>query len=211
MATVTSGERAALADLLARLGPDAPTLCEGWTTADLAAHVMVRERRPDTLPGLVLPGPAATHTESVRRHARESESYDGLVEKVRRGPWGPLGTVASSDAANIHEFFVHLEDVRRANGEGPRPDDARRDGLLWRRLRLMGKQLFRPVRDLHVTLVTPGREALHFGASDGAAVTLSGPVGELFLYAFGRKEAAQVELTGDPEAVARLRGASFGV
>jgi uncharacterized protein (TIGR03083 family) len=35
-------ERQALCDTLTELGPDAPTLCEGWTTADLAAHLMVR-------------------------------------------------------------------------------------------------------------------------------------------------------------------------
>ena len=44
-------ERASLCDLLAEVGPDAPTLCEGWTTALLAAHLVVRERRPDGGPG----------------------------------------------------------------------------------------------------------------------------------------------------------------
>jgi hypothetical protein len=36
-------ERLELCDLLLELGPDAPTLCEGWTTADLAAHLVLRE------------------------------------------------------------------------------------------------------------------------------------------------------------------------
>src|SRR5690606_24047731 len=35
-------ERHALADLLMAVGPDAPTLCAGWTTAHLAAHLVVR-------------------------------------------------------------------------------------------------------------------------------------------------------------------------
>ena len=39
-------ERLALADLMAEVGPDAPTLCGGWTTRDLAAHLLLRERRP---------------------------------------------------------------------------------------------------------------------------------------------------------------------
>ena len=47
-------ERAALADLLAQLGPDEPTLCGDWTTRDLAAHLAIRERRPDALPGVAI-------------------------------------------------------------------------------------------------------------------------------------------------------------
>ncbi len=39
-------ERAELCDLFDELGPDAPTLCGDWTTADLAAHLVVRERNP---------------------------------------------------------------------------------------------------------------------------------------------------------------------
>src|SRR4051812_36111592 len=39
-------ERTALRDTLRATGPDAPTLCEGWTARDLAAHVVVREHAP---------------------------------------------------------------------------------------------------------------------------------------------------------------------
>ena len=39
-------ERLALCALLDKSGPDAPTLCEGWTTGDLAAHLVLREHRP---------------------------------------------------------------------------------------------------------------------------------------------------------------------
>ena len=39
-------EREKLAQLLVEKGPDAPTLCAGWTTADLAAHLYLRERKP---------------------------------------------------------------------------------------------------------------------------------------------------------------------
>ena len=40
-------ERIALCDLLDETGPEAPTLCEGWRTLDLAAHLVLREHRPD--------------------------------------------------------------------------------------------------------------------------------------------------------------------
>ena len=39
-------------------GPDGPTLCEGWQTRDLAAHLVLRERRPDAAAG-VMGGPLA--------------------------------------------------------------------------------------------------------------------------------------------------------
>src|SRR5262249_60545235 len=56
---------AALCDTLERVGPAAPTLCEGWTTADLAAHLVVRERKPLAGPGIVLGGPFASYTASA--------------------------------------------------------------------------------------------------------------------------------------------------
>ena len=54
MSTFAKRERLLLADLLETAGPDAPTLCEGWQTRDLAAHVVVRERRPDAVGGLLI-------------------------------------------------------------------------------------------------------------------------------------------------------------
>src|SRR4051812_32989801 len=58
-------ERAALADLMAALGPDAPTLCTGWTTRDLAAHLIVRATRPDAAAGIMLAG-LAGYTKRVQ-------------------------------------------------------------------------------------------------------------------------------------------------
>src|ERR1700744_4489909 len=78
-------ERETLSDLFLDYGPDAPTLCGGWATADLAAHLVVRERRPDSGPGLVWP-PLAGYTEKVRVAARDRSSWEQLVESVRRGP-----------------------------------------------------------------------------------------------------------------------------
>ena len=75
-------ERETLSDLLLEHGPDAPTLCEGWDAADLAAHLVVRERRPDSGPGLVWP-PLAAYTEKVRRSARDRMTWDQLVSTVR--------------------------------------------------------------------------------------------------------------------------------
>ncbi len=66
LAELAQQERQGLCDLFVELGPDAPTLCDGWTASDLAAHLVVRERRPDSGPGLVWP-PLAGYTDKVRR------------------------------------------------------------------------------------------------------------------------------------------------
>ena len=50
-------ERRELCDLFDELGPSVPTLLEGWTAHDLAAHLVLRERDLVAGPCLVLPGP----------------------------------------------------------------------------------------------------------------------------------------------------------
>src|SRR4051794_25623547 len=108
-------ERARLADALAAVDPGAPTLCEGWTARDLAAHVVVRERRPDTGPGLLIK-PLAGGADHVRRRYAE-RPYDELITLIRSGPprTSPFALPGADAAANLTEFFVHCEDVRRGN------------------------------------------------------------------------------------------------
>src|ERR1700728_3524747 len=101
-------ERMNLCDLFHVLGPEAPTLCEGWSTADLAAHLVVRERRADSGPGLVWP-PLAGYTDKVRRAVRDRTPWEKLVEKVRDGP--PLLLRPFVEPMNTVEFFIHIEDV----------------------------------------------------------------------------------------------------
>jgi len=111
-------ERAALCELLTRVGPDAPTLCAGWTTADLAAHLVTRERRPDASVGIVLKRWAG-HADAVRQAALRRHGFDRLVELVRAGPPGWLPR-AVDEPMNALEFFIHHEDVRRAGPWEPR-------------------------------------------------------------------------------------------
>ena len=51
--------------------PDAPTLCEGWKTRDLAAHLVVRERRPDATLGIAVPF-LADYTAKVQNKVAQS-------------------------------------------------------------------------------------------------------------------------------------------
>jgi uncharacterized protein (TIGR03085 family) len=201
-------ERAALCDTLTELGPDAPTLCEGWQTLDLAAHLIAREARADAAVGLILPGPFARHLENVMDHYKE-RGYDTLVGMLRTGPprmhrMGPLA------AANVNENFVHHEDARRPAGRGPRDLDAEENAILWKMLGFGRRLAKRRLKGAGLVLRAPdGSECI---VSDTQpSVTLTGAVGELVLFMSGRKEAAVVEHEGDPEAVAIVLAAHFGI
>ena len=200
-------ERAALCDTLAEYGPDAPTLCAGWTTLDLAAHLVAREARADAALGLVVP-PLAGHLQKVMDKYK-ARGYDSLVAMLRSGPplmhrKGPLAT------ANVNENFIHHEDVRRASGETPRSIAPEMDAILWRMLGFGARMSRKAVRGAALKLQTPdGRERVV--STEGGPVTMTGPPGELTLFMSGRKEAAEVTLDGDATAIAIVRAAGFGV
>ncbi|MBA2626209.1 MAG: TIGR03085 family protein, partial [Acidimicrobiia bacterium] len=187
-------ERLALCDRFEALGPDAPTLDEGWVTADLAAHLVTREANPAALPGLVVPGAPARLTERLTARTKSRRSYDQLIAALRSGPpLLPLGLPGLEDRMHLHEFFVHHEDVRRANGDGPRPPDPELDKGLWRLVRTAGPLLARRVRG-GVLAVRPDGTTARLRRGEPVA-TLTGSPGELLLLLFGRS-VAQVDVTG---------------
>jgi uncharacterized protein (TIGR03085 family) len=210
MTTFSALERARLADALEAADPSAPTLCEGWTARDLAAHVVVRERRPDTTPGLMLRA-FAGWTDRVRR-GYAARPYPELIELIRTGPppTSPFALPGADAAANLTEFFVHCEDVRR--GEGRAAPAQLAPGVqdeLWRRLVRQARLIFRKV-GAGVVLATPdGRE--HVATRRRPVVRIVGEPGELMLVAFGRGEAAVVRREGPPEALAALASAGLAV
>lgn len=200
MATVTGTERAALLDLFAETGPDAPTLCEGWTTYDLAAHLVARERRPLAGPGLVVP---LLHPLTAFFERRERQRpYKELIRLLRSGP--PLLSVGQFDGVELGEWYVHHEDVRRVVRPGPRDAGAELQEALWKRLAAMGLMLTMPARGLGVVLSTPdGRfRRVRLGAGE---VELHGTPAELVMWLFGRRAAASAELTGDLQSLQRAR------
>jgi uncharacterized protein (TIGR03085 family) len=193
-------ERHALCDLLIRTGPDAPTLCQGWTTGDLAAHLVLRERRPDAAPGIVVPL-LAGYTERIQRRLRTATPFPRLVETLRQGPpaWSPLAWPGVESAANTVEFFVHHEDVRRAQeGWTPRALASALEEELWRRLK-MGRFTLRRL-PVEVTLAEPDGRTQRL-TKGGRQARVHGLPSELTLWTAGRKDAAQVDLTGEAEAV----------
>ena len=206
-------ERQALAELLATVGPDAPTLCAGWRTSDLVAHLVLREGRPDAAVG-ILAKPLANWTKKVQDGTRDRTPYPELVERFRSGPpaWSPTRIGSVDEAANTLEFFVHLEDVRRAAPDWqPRDLDPALDDEVWKRVRGSAKLMFRRA-PVGVTLVrAPQQQTVVAKPATPLMVTVTGTAGELAMFCSGRKDAARVELHGDAAAVERLRAMSLGV
>ena len=216
-------ERLALCDLLDELGPAAPTLCAGWSTLDLACHLVLRERRPDAAIGLI--GPLPSYTARLQRRMTEQIPFRRMVEMLRNGPprFSPFGLPGLAESANVVEFFVHHEDVRRAQpGWEPREISAGLSDLLWRRLRL-ARFLLRKV-PVGVELVRaaptgsggagPGEAAGPGGPSPGGVritvrnrapvVTVTGTPAELTMWTLGRTSAARIRLDGSDTAIAAL-------
>jgi len=206
--SLLSKERQALCDTLSELGPDAPTLCEGWTTADLAAHLMVREREPLAAAGIALPGYFA-RLNHRRMEAAKAGGYERIIEWLRNGPHG-LWRLGPMQAVNVGEYFVHHEDARRANGLEPRPADPDLDRALWRMLQVAGRRQLRKLRGFGVVARGPdGRDAVLRKGFPEARI--AGPPGEMVLYLMGRKQAARVELSGSEMAVTALSNAPLRV
>ena len=206
MASLARTERAALADLLDRVGPDAPTLCGDWTTHDLAAHLVVRERRPDASPGVAVKA-LSGWTESVRATYAQ-RPYHELVELVRTGPGrlSPFALPKVDSVFNMAEYVVHHEDVRRAEpGWAVRDLAPRAQDTIWKAVRGRAALAFRglePAVELRRTDRPEGKPWTH--GDGGATVTVAGEPLELLLYCFGRRDHAKVEITGDPDAVAAM-------
>ena len=202
-------ERRELCDLFEELGPDAPTLCEGWSTEDLAAHLMVRERNLTAGPGILLGGRFAEHTEHLMETAK-GRGYRALVDRVRNGPpFGPFAVPGLRTMINLQEYVVHHEDVRRANGLGPRTDRPDLQDALWGLVRRGVRFMLRKVHGATVRLQRTGGDQVSHG--HGPEVVVTGEPIDLVLYLFGREGAAQVEITGDPEAQKILADSPRGI
>lgn len=210
MSTHAKRERLLLADLLESAGPEAPTLCENWSARELAAHVVVRERRADAAGGILVK-PLAARLQRVQTEFA-AKPYEELIRLIRTGPprMSPFALKQLDEASNTVEFYVHTEDVRRAQ-----PDWAAREldpvfaDALWSRLERMARVLGRKSPVGLVLRRPDGRTAVaHRGTP---VVTVVGEPGELTMFAFGRQEAADVALDGDKEAIDRLLAAGLGL
>ncbi|MEV0485210.1 TIGR03085 family metal-binding protein [Streptomyces sp. NPDC050508] len=206
MSTFAKRERLLLADLLETAGPDAPTLCEGWQTRDLAAHVVVRERRADAAGGIMIKQLAPRLERVMTEFA--AKPYEELIQLIRTGPprFSPFQLKQLDEASNTVEFYVHTEDVRRAQEDWtPRELDPVFQDALWSRLERMARLMGRTAPTGLVLRRPDGQTAVaHKGAP---VVTVTGEPSELLMFAHGRQSVAKVELDGDENAIAKLQEA----
>lgn len=217
--TFAKSERAELCDLFDLVGPDAPTLCDGWRAHDLAVHLWIRETDPVGVSGM-LAKPLSGLLERRMADTKQRWEFLELVNKIRNGParFSVFSFPGVDEPANTTEFFVHHEDVRRA---GDHPQGARSLGdeveeWMWRRLKLLGRAFFRRAQ-VGVVLERLGStdaagEPDTIRAVSGASiVTLVGQPSELMFFAHGRTATAEIKLVGEPEAIDLLHAADLGV
>ena len=192
---VANDERRELCDLFERVGPDAPTLCGDWKTKDLAVHLLLRERRPDALAGKFIKA-LAERGDKVEQELRD-KPWPDLIATLREGPpkWNPMSFGSVDETVNAAEFYVHHEDVRRAQpGWQPRPSDPEREEALWKSLSRVAK-VFYGRSPVGVVLRRP--DGTEIAAKRGPrTVCLSGEPSELILHAFSRRQ-HQVEIEGN--------------
>ena len=201
-------ERHDLCDLALTLGEDAPTLCGEWTVKDLVAHLLVRENRPWSAVGLVVPPLSGLTERSMARMARQDLGV--LVEKLRDPGLTAFRLRPVEVAANTLEYFVHHEDVRRAQpGWEPRSLDPADEDALWKVVRVSGRMLARPVGvPLRIRRTDTGAAATLLRGED--PVVISGLPSELAMFLYGRDEVRDVAFDGPADAVARVCDANLG-
>jgi uncharacterized protein (TIGR03085 family) len=213
MTHLARSERDAFCDSLLAAGPHAPTLCSPWDAAELAAHVVVRDRRPDLAPGIWVPPLAHRLEEGQAAYA--AKPFPELVELVRSGPpvWSPVRLAPVDDVVNLVELFIHHEDVLRGDEQrGPRRVLADRESrALWRSLSRLARLFFRR-SPVGVVLRTPDGRTLHaHSTTELGTVVLAGRPEELLLTAYGRRRVAEIEVTGGEDAVDALWAAPLGL
>ncbi|MBV6699448.1 TIGR03085 family protein [Kitasatospora aureofaciens] len=201
-------ERHRLAELLAAAGPDAPTLCAGWTTRDLAAHLVIRERRTDAAAGIRV-GALAGWTHRVQS-AYAERPYEELLKLFRSGP--PLLSLfalpGADEAANTVEYFVHAEDVLRAEDDWtPQPVPPGRAEALWRRLPLLARLEAGRRSPVRLELRHPDGRSLTVGPAGSPTVRITGDPGELILFVYGRGARTTLTVDGPTDAIEALRHA----
>ena len=203
--TFARRERGALCDLALTVGPSAPTLCGSWTVRELVVHLLVRERRPWAAPGILVP--ALSGLVDHASAALTRRPFEELVETLRTPP-APVRIGAVERTVNTMEFFVHHEDIRRAAPDwASRPLDARDEADLWRSLGMIGRGLVRPAGV--PVVASDGNRTVTLRRGERPAI-VSGPVGEVALFLFGRKQVAGLTFDGPAATVAALRDAPLG-
>jgi uncharacterized protein (TIGR03085 family) len=202
-------ERHALCDTALAVGPDAPTLCGGWTARDLVAHLLVRENSTIGAAGITLAPLEGLTERAMARAARKP--FPEMVRKLYDPGFTWYRLPGIERLFNTLEYVVHHEDLRRAQpGWEPRELPLADEDELWK---LLPGSARLSTRKAPVPLVVrrsdrPDRSATVRKGAD--PVVVSGRPSELALFFFGRSELRDVTFDGPPDAISRLRAADRG-
>ncbi len=208
--TLARSERAALADLFDELGPDQPTLCEGWDTQDLLIHLLIRERRPGAYAGTFVK-PLKGWTDKVAGGYAQ-RPWSEVVQEYRSGPpvWNPAGWGKLDELTNGGEMFIHHEDARRGQpGWEPRKLDPESVAELEKMLGSGMSKLALRKFPIGVVAELPDSRRIPLKPGEPAAI-VSGEPGEIIIWMSGRDE-ARVTFAGDDDAVAALHAGTRGL
>jgi uncharacterized protein (TIGR03085 family) len=202
-----TGPRADLVAALRAARPTDPTLCEGWEARHLAAHVVLRERKPVQM--ALTMARSVDPTAGLADEANDAVGYARLVDQVEEGP-SRLSPLEWAPVANVVEFLVHAEDVRRGGGlpetQGELP--AHLTTAVWRSVRPMATLRYRRSAargGVGLVLVSPLARAV-LARGERSAV-LSGTPLELALWVSGRERASLATVEGPEDAVAAFLAA----
>lgn len=202
--SLAARERDALCDLVLSVGADAPTRCAGWSAKDLVIHLLVRERRPWTTLGDVLP--SLVQSTAGASAALADRDLASLVTQLRSVP---LALAPVDPLLNGMELFVHHEDVRRAQPDWTvRSLSGRDEGHLWLAAATLGRLQVRRA-GVPVVIESGARRAVLRRGDE--PVVVSGPVSEVLLLLCGRPAVTGLSFDGPAEKVQRLRAAKLPI
>lgn len=209
MTSFARRERTAICQTLRKLGPEQPTLCQGWSTKDLLVHLIVRENRPDAAVGLFIPF-LSSYTDSISNKYKE-KSFEELIAIFENGPKSPspFSLPKVDELANTFEFLVHHEDILRAQSDyQPRKLTEEDAKFIWSRFTKSAVFFMRKVKVGVVAKTDQGTYTLKRGND---VVTISGNVIDLVMFAFGRKNTTEINFEGNPTAVEKLKNSNLSL
>lgn len=202
-------ERDRLCDLALAVGADAPTLCGDWTVGDLVAHLLVRERSPIGAVGIAVPLLDGLTQHAMRRATRPG--LEAMVARLRSTSLHPVAIPQVDRVFNTMEYFVHHEDMRRAQPSWqPRELSSYEQGQLWGGLKVTGKGLVRPA-GVPVTIQRSDKDSSATLKSGANPVTVTGLPSELTMFLYGRAQHRDLAFDGPADRIEALQRASLGL
>ncbi|MBI3979183.1 MAG: maleylpyruvate isomerase family mycothiol-dependent enzyme [Chloroflexi bacterium] len=215
-------ERARLVDLLAGLSDEEwqqPSQCQGWSVAQLAAHVVVSgDRLPWDLPWFLLTGRSGNRWMEQKIADELAGGPAGVVAELRKSEIPRMARLlgAMGRILEYGEVLVHQEDIRRPLGKPrPAPPDP---GATWALIRFYSSQLKRLAHSGRVLLAASDGDRMLFQVGGGARpvplatdaapdATVRGEPMELVLFLTGRP--ATVIIAGEGPLAEEVRTTSL--